>query len=140
MTIQKGWTKNVGTAFWQICDMSGKPFTSFIHASFPHLLSGVEVYCIDLNLDPSLCENVQLITDVDNNIGAATGNRGIDISAEKALRNYVMQALLHGLTLNSSDRTGYLNRLMQRMITVNRDAMSKGTKITMAILKANRIV
>ena len=137
--IQKGTARDVGTKFWEIRDLSQAVITEFNHNRFHHILSGVEVYFMNLDLDPRLCENVQVVTDVDNNIGVATPDAGIETNAEGVLRDYVMKALLHALDKQGSARSKYLEQLREKMKTVHSDAASKGSKVTLAILTANRI-
>ena len=138
-TIQKGTARNVGTRFWEILNDKLVVITEFNHIRFPHILSGVEVYFMDLDLDPRLCENVQLAADVDGEIDVARANAGIDSTAEEVLRDYVMRALLNALDKQGSSRTKYLGQLRDKMITVQSDAVSKGSKVTVAILTTNGI-
>ncbi len=138
-TIQKGKTNNVGTKFWEICDDAQAVITEFNHNRFPHILSGVEVYFMDLDFDPRLCENVQVAADVDEEIRVATPGAGIESTAEEMLRDYVMRALLHALDKQGSSRTKYLGQLRDKMIAVRSNAVSKGSKVTVAILTANGI-
>lgn len=137
--IQRGKTRDVGTKFWQISDRSQAMITEFNHNRFPHILSGVEVYFMDLDLDPRLCENVQVVADVDNNIRVATPGAGIESNAEEVLRDYVMKALLHALDKQGSARTKYLEQLRKKMTAVRIDAASRGSRATLAILTANGI-
>lgn len=137
--IQRGKARDVGTIYWQICDRSQALITEFNHNQFPHILSGVEVYFVDLNVDPRLCENVQVVADVDNNIHTATPDAGIEKNAEEILRDYVMKALRYALSEQGSVRTKYLEQLRDKMITVRNNAESKRSKVTLTILAANGI-
>ena len=137
--IQKGIAYDMGTKFWRICDYTEAVITEFNHSRFSHILSGTEVYFMDLDLDPRLCENVQLATDVNGKIILATENAGIETSAEDVLLDYVMRALFHALEKQGSSRTMYLEQLGDKMIAVRNDAKSMGCKVTLAILTANRI-
>lgn len=136
--IQKGKTRDVGSKFWEICDDAGVMIAEFNHNRFPHILSGVEVYFIDLNLD-RVCENVQVAVDVDAEIRTATPSTGIQSNAELALRNYVMNGLLQALYKQGAARTKYLGQLRNKMVAVKSDAQSQGSGLTSAILASNGI-
>ena len=138
VTIQKGITRDVGTKFWEICDNAGVRIAEFNHDRFPHLLSGVEVYFIDLNLD-GLCENVQVVADVEEKIRSATPAAGIQNNAEATLQDYVMSILLYALDRHGSERTKYLGQLREQMNAVKTDAESQGSDVSLAILKAKGI-
>lgn len=137
-TIQKGRTNDVGTKFWEICNDAQVMIAEFNHNRFPHILSGAEVYFLDLDLD-RLCENVQVVTDVYEEIRRATPASGIEANAEVALRDYVMSALLHALDKQGSARTKYLGQLKEKMNAVRSDAESQGSEVTLAILASNAI-
>lgn len=137
-TIHKGITNDVGTKFWQIFDDTQSMIAEFNHNRFPHILSGAEVYFIDLNLD-RLCENVQIVVDVDMEIKRATPSYGIETNAEDTLRDYIMSALLHALDKQGSARTKYLEKLKEKMFDVMNEAKSQGSVVTLAILSLNGI-
>lgn len=137
--INKGKTRDVGTKFWEICDKADVAITKFNHNKFPHILSGTEVYFQDLDIDPRLCENVQLGTDVDDEIGAATKGAGVEIDAKLILHNYIMMALLHALDKQGTARTSYLRKLREKMDAIQRDAILKSTRVTRTILLANGV-
>lgn len=138
ITIQQGKTKDLGRKFWEIRDDAQARIAVFNHNRFPHILSGVEVYFIDLNLD-RLCENVQVVADVDEEIRSATPAAGIQNNAEATLRDYVMSALFHALDKQGSARTKYLGKLRGKMNAVRTDAESQASGVTLAILAANGI-
>jgi hypothetical protein len=138
-TIQKGTAMDVGTKFWDIRDATHAAITAFNHDRFPHILSGAEVYFVNLDIDPGLSENVQIAADVDGEIKAATASAGITDTAEAVLRDYVMRALLNALGLQGPSRSKYLKQLRHKMAAIRSDAEAEGSKVTIAILKANGI-
>lgn len=137
-TIQKGKTKDVGTKFWEIFNDAQTMVAAFNHNKFPHIRDGVEVYFIDLDLD-RLCENVQVIDEVDKEILSATPAAGIQNDAEAALRNYVMSAFFHALEKQGSARSKYLSQLRRKMVAIRTDADLQRSYVTLATLEANGI-
>lgn len=133
-TIQKGTARDVGTKFWEIRDDTQALITEFNHNRFPHILSGAGVYFMDLDLDPRLCENVQVAADVDGFIGAARPAAGIEAEAEEVLWGYVMVALLHALDKQGSARTKYLAQLRAKMNEVRKGADTEGSSVSLAAL------
>jgi hypothetical protein len=135
--IYRGTAHDNGIKFWDI--YSDAMNTAFNHKRFPHIVNGVSVYFIDLDLDPRLCENVQLVADVDEEIRAAVNNVGIETDAENTLREYVMMALLHALEKQGSAQKKYLKQLRGKMSKVQVDAQNKETKVNHYILALNGI-
>ena len=138
--IQKGIAYDVGTKFWEIRDDKNAVITEFNHNLFPHILSDTEVYFMDLDLDPRLCENVQVVKDVDDEIRAATFSVNINADAEAVLRDYVMRALLHALEKQGAARSAYLQQLRGKMNVVQNSAQSNGAWVTLASLAMDGIV
>ena len=132
--IQSGTARDVGTKFWEILDGTQTVMTKFNHNRFPHILNGVDVYFMDLDLDPRFCENVQGVMDVDGFISMATPAAGLETDAEEVLRRYIMAALLHALSLKGNARTKYLAQLRVKMNDIRVDADNAGSSVTCAIL------
>jgi hypothetical protein len=136
LKIESGRARDLGIKFWEIIDSNGALLTEFSHARFPTILDGALVYFMNLDVDPSQCENVQSKAEVDEFVRIATPSGGMDQDADMTLRLFIMSALLRALEKQGLARTKYLNSLRTKLIGVAGAASPPQRRVTMALLKS----
>lgn len=135
LKIESGRAQDLGIKFWEIIDPTGIRLTEFSHARFPTILDGALVYFMNLDVDPSQCENVQSRTEVDDLVRLATPTGGMDQDAEQTLRLFIMLGLLRALEKQGAARTKYLNKLRARLMGVANAASPPQHRVTMTLLR-----
>jgi hypothetical protein len=135
LKIQSGRAHNHGIRYWEIVDPQGVRLTEFDSRQFDTIANNTPVYFIDLDVDPTFCENVQSVYDVDDYVSSATPTGGIDTDAEPPLRLYIMSALLTALGKQGIARQTYLQQLRAKMLAVAAGAGQPANRVTLAQLK-----
>lgn len=135
LKIESGRAQDLGIKFWEIVNPAGTRLTEFSHARFPTILDGAPVYFMNLDVDPSQCENVQSRAEVDGLVQFSMPTGGMEVDAEETLRLFIMSALLRALEKQGSARTKYLDKLRAKLVGVAAAALPPQRRVTLALLR-----
>lgn len=133
--IGSGVARAHGSGVWKILDGGGGLLAEFVHAVFPFILDGTDVYFVDLDLD-NICDNVQLQMDVEELVVMASPDNGFANGAEIRLRAYIMNALWASLQRTGDARALYRASLAHKMGLISQRANAlPSKKVSIALLK-----
>ena len=138
--IGSGIARAHGSGVWKILDGVGVLQAEFVHAVFPFILDGTDVYFLDFDLD-NICDNVQLQMDVEELVEMACPDNGFANGAELRLRAYIMDALWASLQRTGDARSLYRASLAEKMGLISQRANAlPSKKVSIVLLKKLGIV